>query len=626
VCSLFEEGGRDSLELALGQGAPRAADDGPRASGGATEAGRFLSLDCLRRDGCTRPVEASLAWEAEGEDGAWTLVIRDVTERRRAEELLLASKEELERRVADRTAELYDTQKKYEDLYEHAPDMFVSVDAETAAILECNQTLVDRLGYTKEELVGAPIFKVYHEDCMPAVHRAFESFVQTGRVDNAELQLKCKDGAKVEVILNVSAVRDEHGKIHHSRSSWRDISSLKAEQRQRKKAEGQLRQAQKMETIGVLAGGIAHDFNNLLTAILGYTEILDGRDDLPAGAHQSLAEIQNAGTSAASLTRQLLAFSRKQVLNPAPAEVNALLTQVLKMADRLIGEHIELVTDLDPDAGSVSVDAGQFEQVLLNLIVNARDAMPEGGELRIRTAQVELDAAVTDRYQDVSPGTFVRIAVEDDGVGMDEATRARVFEPFFTTKAPGKGTGLGLSTAYGIIRQSQGMIEAYSEPGLGTTFRIYLPQIAARAARPARPVIDVPQGGSERVLVLEDDERVRRLADKILRNAGYQVEVAARGADALEIARRRGPFDLLLSDVVLAGMSGPEAAARLRQDQPQTRLLFMSGYAPEHRGTRAVRLEGRAILEKPFTADGLLRRVRQCLDEPLETAEELSDP
>ncbi len=595
-----------------------------RAARHGERTGHLIELEARRAGGDGFPVEASYSLDRSDRRGTATLVLRDISARRLADQLLKDSKMELERRVEERTEELLSLEQKYEDLYDQAPDMFVSVDAETAAIVECNQTLCDKLGYSKEEIRGQPIFMVYHEDCMDAVQRAFESFVQTGEVNNAELILKRRDGSKIDVILNVSAVRDADGKILHSRSSWRDVSQLKEEARRRKKAESQLRQAQKMETIGVLAGGLAHDFNNILTAILGYSELLEARAGLEGESRLFLTEIENAGRSAAALTRQLLAFSRKQVLNPQPIPPNQVLLQVCEMAGRLIGEHIRLDTELDPEAGNVLVDPSHFEQVILNPVVNAKDAMPEGGTLRLSTANLEVDASLCSRYPELKPGPYVRISIADDGVGMDEETRSRICEPVFTTKPKGERSGPGLSTTYGIVRQSGGMIEVYSEPGIGTTFKIFLPQTGAEAAEPL-PRPEASPGGTERILVLEDEERLRKLTDQLLGSAGYQVHLAADSTEAMELARSYGPFDLILSDVVLPGVSGPRAAKQLLELHPGTRLLFMSGYAPDLRGLQEELTVGQTILEKPFSSQELLRQVRSRLDEPEPQPEALSD-
>ena len=548
----------------------------------------------VRKDGTEFPVEIRVGIVRTGRGEIILALVRDISERYRAER------------------ELREAEQKYQDLYDNAPDMFVSVDAETAEIRECNQTLADKLGYPKHELISKPIFFVYHEDCLEDVERIFHRFVATGKVNNAELQLKRKDGTKIDVILNATAARDEHGRILHSRSSWRDISQLKEEERKRMKAEGQLRQAQKMETIGVLAGGIAHDFNNILTAILGYAELLGTLNELPPDAQNFVQEIENAGNRASALTRQLLAFSRKQVLSPQPLAPNDVLLRMKNLAERLIGENVQLIAELDPQTGNVYADPSQLEQVFLNLIVNARDALGQGGQLTLTSSNADLDENMSARYPNISPGPFVLITVSDNGCGMDKETCSRIFEPFFTTKK--RGTGLGLATAYGIVNQSGGIIQVYSELGIGSTFRIYLPRVDAVPDELGQPAAEIHLTGNEKVLVLEDDARVRRLTGRLLSSAGYSVELAANDGEAIEIAARAGPFDLLVSDIVLPGLSGPDTAKKLLASSPAMKVLFMSGYAPMQRLQAGISIAGHNILMKPFTANELLSEVRTVLD------------
>ena len=357
-----------------------------------------------------------------------------------------------------------------------------------------------------------------------------------------------------------------------------DITERKRVEEALEQSEEQLRQAQKMDAIGQLAGGVAHDFNNLLTVINGCSSALLQR----VAGHEALsgpvAEIARAGQRAAALTYQLLAFSRRQVLTPEVLDLNAVAADSEKLLRRLIGEDIELVTVLRPALGSVRVDPGQLQQVILNLAVNARDAMPQGGTLTIETAKAELDEAYARDHPGVEPGQYVMLAVSDTGCGMDAATRSRIFEPFFTTKEPGKGTGLGLATVYGIVKQSGGHVWVYSEPGLGTTFKIYLPRVAAAAEAPARPSLPEPApGGSETIRLVEDEDQVRALVRGVLEEAGYRVLVAGRGDEALRVAAEHvGPLDLLLTDVVMPGMSGRELAARLSGRRADLRVLYMS--------------------------------------------------
>ncbi|HEX8556529.1 MAG TPA: PAS domain S-box protein [Pyrinomonadaceae bacterium] len=384
---------------------------------------------------------------------------------------------------------------------------------------------------------------------------------------------------------------------------------------QERESAAQLQQSQKMEAVGRLAGGVAHDFNNLLTAITGYSDLSLRRLKPEDQLHRNIGEIKRAAFRAADLTHQLLAFSRKQVLQPRVLDLTAVVSEMEKMLRRLIGEDIELLYDLGPSLGRVKADPGQLQQVLLNLAVNARDAMPGGGKLTIQAANTYLDGGYAGQHVAVVPGRYVMLAVSDNGCGMDEATRARIFEPFFTTKQQGKGTGLGLSTVYGIVKQSQGNIWVYSEVGQGTTFKIYLPRVDEEA-EPLRPAekVEALAEGTETILLVEDDELVRGIARTILRQAGYTVLDAADGESALGVCRRHGgTIHLALTDVVMPGMSGRVVADRLRELRPGLSVLFMSGYTEEAIVHHGVLHEGVNFLEKPFTPDALTRRVREVL-------------
>jgi signal transduction histidine kinase/CheY-like chemotaxis protein len=383
--------------------------------------------------------------------------------------------------------------------------------------------------------------------------------------------------------------------------------------------QGQLAQAQKMEAIGQLAGGVAHDFNNLLTVIAGRSHL--ALEQLPAEhpLRRHIELIKTTTDRAAALTRQLLAFSRKQVLEPKVLDLNALVTGVMPMLQRLLGEDIELATVPAERLGRVKADPSQLEQVILNLAVNARDAMPQGGILTVETANADLDEAYAKGHAGATPGAFVMLAVSDTGHGMDADTRARIFEPFFTTKAQGKGTGLGLATVFGIVKQSGGNIWVYSEPGHGTTFKVYLPRVAEAltAAAPASTA-PVPPRGSETVLLVEDDEEVRALARETLEAGGYTVIPAAGPSEALRLAADGSrPIDLLLTDVVLPQLSGRGLADRLSADHRELRLLYMSGYTDEAIVRHGVLAEGVAFLQKPFTPYALLAKIREVLDRPL---------
>ncbi|MFI5089847.1 MAG: PAS domain S-box protein [Terriglobales bacterium] len=431
---------------------------------------------------------------------------------------------------------------------------------------------------------------------------------QGGVVRNAELELGCKDGSKKWLLANVRAVRGADGRVVQHEGTVQDIT-------ERKLLEDQLRQSQKLEAVGRLAGGVAHDFNNALAVIIGYSELLQDRLDPANPLRNFTREITKAGERAASLTRQLLAFSRKQILQPRVLDLNSIVTEIDKMLRRLIGEDIHLVLDRASNLGRVKADPGQLQQVLMNLAVNARDAMPQGGKLIIATTNATLAESYVHHRPVVRPGPYVMLSVSDTGCGMDKATQARIFEPFFTTKEPGKGTGLGLSTVYGIVKQSGGFVWVYSEPGQGTTFKIYLPrvdQVAEALADASKPMLP---SGSETILLVEDEGALRRLAQSCLQSGGYRVLEAEDGKTAVEIARRQTePIHLLLTDVVMPAMSGVELAEQFASSWPETRLLYMSGYTDELIAQHGVMYTRTAILEKPFSRESLLRRVREVLD------------
>lgn len=388
----------------------------------------------------------------------------------------------------------------------------------------------------------------------------------------------------------------------------------KAADELRVKAE-QLQQAQKMEAIGRLAGGVAHDFNNLLTAILGYTGMLLVALDGHETAKADVEEIRTAAESAASLTKQLLAFSRRQILQPRVLDLNEIVSRVEALLQRTIGEDVTLVKRLDAQLGMISADPGQIEQIILNLAVNARDAMPNGGQLIVETENVTITDPYMARHPGTAPGPHVMLAVTDTGIGMTNDVQSHVFEPFFTTKEPGRGTGLGLATVYGIVKQSGGTIWVYSEPGRGTTFKIFLPTVAHRIDQVPVPHISAPRGGSETILLVEDQPAVRAIVRKALTSHGYTVLDASHGDDALKaIAEHTGPLDLLLTDVVMPRMSGSEVTERIRATHPGVRVLYMSGYTEEAVIRNGVLGSVVPFLEKPFTPDVVLRKVREVLD------------
>jgi signal transduction histidine kinase len=394
----------------------------------------------------------------------------------------------------------------------------------------------------------------------------------------------------------------------------REIVEAEA-RRERRKLEEQFRQAQKMEALGSLAGGVAHDFNNLLTTILGYTELLTMRHGDEPELLEDLREIKKAGERASALTQQLLAFSRKQVVERRVIDLNAVIEEFQRMLQRLVGVHIEVRAKLAPHLGAVRADVGQIEQVLMNLVVNARDAMPEGGVVTIETRDVEVPALEAREHAGAHPGPHVRISVSDTGTGIPRDVLPRLFEPFFTTKAPGKGTGLGLSTVYGIVSQNGGHLRVASEEGAGTTFSVYLPRSPGSVAgrRSSMTMRALPEGRGN-VLVVDDQGAVRALASRVLHEAGYTVREAESAERALELALDATPIDLLLTDSVMTGLSGVRLAEALRSTRPSLKVIFMSGYS-EPDLLEAAADEGTAFLPKPFTPQDLAKRVREVLEE-----------
>jgi two-component system, cell cycle sensor histidine kinase and response regulator CckA len=396
----------------------------------------------------------------------------------------------------------------------------------------------------------------------------------------------------------------------------REVNERRRAEDALRRSEEQLRHAQKMEAVGRLAAGVAHDFNNMLSVILSHSSLMASDLSPSHPMHDDLEQIRLAAERAGALTHQLLAFSRQQVLRPRPLDLNGVVADMHKMLVRLIGEDVKLKMALCRELRRVSADPGQVEQVIMNLAVNARDAMPRGGTLTVETANVDLDAAYARLHVGVTPGRYVLLAVSDTGTGMTAETAARVFEPFFTTKDPGKGTGLGLSTVYGIVKQSGGHVWVYSELERGTTFKVYLPELTdVTATAPARPRSVAPAGGGDTILLVEDEDLVRRAASDILRRKGYSVIEARSGAEALKICELRSePIHLLLTDVVMPGMSGRELAERLIGRREGLRVLYMSGYTDDTVIHHGIFAEGTAFLQKPFTPDGLARKVREVLD------------
>jgi len=466
-------------------------------------------------------------------------------------------------------------------------------------------------GYDRVEVIGQNprILKSGRHDA--AFYKNLWETLRRGEVWRGTFLNKRKDGTLYEEDAVISPVRDPSGQVVNYVAVKRDVTDVR-------RMEEQLRQSQKMEAVGRLAGGVAHDFNNLLTAISGYSDLLLHRLPDYSTLRRVVEEIRKAGDRAAALTRQLLAFSRRQVLQPKVLDLNAVVTNMGQMLRRLIGEDIELSTDLSPSLSRVKADPGQIEQVIVNLAVNARDAMPDGGRITIATADADLSPAYAAAHPEVRPGPHVLLSVADTGHGMDDETQAHLFEPFFTTKDRGKGTGLGLATVYGIVQQSGGHIRVNSAADSGSTFLIYLPRVetAEDGGRSAvLPPLPRPSPGTETVLLAEDEEVVRRFAREILSGNGYKVLEAGNGREALLLSEaHRGEIHLLLTDVVMPKMSGRELTERIRPLRPDLRILYMSGYIDDAILRHSVLEEGIPFLQKPFTSEGLARKVREVLD------------
>jgi PAS domain S-box-containing protein len=503
--------------------------------------------------------------------------------------------------------ELQRTEERYRGLVESSPDAIVVFSEDTLTF--ANQAAAKLAGVAgPEQLIGKPIMGFVHPDHRERARESIRQLRKGMAVPLTELQLIRSDGQVADV--EIAAIHIRGAQSPAVQLVIRDVT-------EKKQLQAQFLQSQKIEAVGRLAGGVAHDFNNILMAISGYCELLLFKMDPADAFHREVNEVLRASQQGAALTNQLLAFSRKQVLEPKILDLNRVVTQVEKMLCRLIGEDIELITVLEPKLGYVKVDAGQIEQVIMNLAVNARDAMPEGGKLIIETRNVELDREIIPHISEVPRGRYVLLSVADTGCGMDEATQSRIFEPFFTTKEQGKGTGLGLATVYGIVKQSGGYIVVYSEPGHGTIFKIYLSRID-QPEETARVHEGTPVAlllGQETILLADDNEPVRLAVGSVLQMYGYTVLQAEDGRNALEVSRQHnGEIHLLITDAIMPEMGGRELAERLILERPQIKVLFMSGYTDEAVQRQGILTPGASFLQKPASMEVLLRKVRELLD------------
>jgi len=511
--------------------------------------------------------------------------------------------------LTERTAAeqaLTESEAHYRLLFERNPNPLCVYDAETLAFLAVNEAAVRLYGYSRAEFLEMTLKDLRPPDDGPRP-QSQSTISGEGPVGAGEWRHRKKDGTAIVVEIT------RHALTFAGRPA---ALAMAHDLTQRRSLESQLLQSQKMEAVGQLAGGIAHDFNNLLTAIFGSSDLLLEDLSVDDQRRSDVEDIKQAAQRAAALTRQLLAFSRQQVLAPQVLDLSALIADLEKMLRRVIGEDVEFRTVLAPDLGAVRADPGQLEQVIVNLAVNARDAMPYGGKLTVETANVDLDEAYPQERGLVVPGRYAMLAVTDTGIGMDAHVKAHIFEPFFTTKEKGKGTGLGLATVYGIVKQSDGYIWVYSEPGRGTSFKIYLPRVEAVAEPPApKAMPPASLRGSETVLVVEDEAAVRNLVRRVLEAHGYSVLVAADGPEALRlIESHHEPIHLLVTDVVMPKMSGRQLAERVVSTRRETKVLYLSGYTDDAIVHHGVLAPGIAFLQKPFTPRALARKLREVLD------------
>jgi PAS domain S-box-containing protein len=559
--------------------------------------GRRVETIGLRADGTRLPIELAITRIPGSDPPVFTGFLRDITERQDTEQELKGTLSLLAATLESTTDGI---------LVVDLEGRIVSANGKFAEMWRIPQEVLD--SKDDDRAIAFVLSQLKDPDAFVAKIR--ELYSSPG--DESFDVLEFKDG---RVFERYSLPQRIEGTSVGRVWSFRDVTERQQAEAALHESELQLRQSQKMDAIGRLAGGVSHDFNNLLTIILGYCEQmlehLHGREPLRRAAE----EIHNAAERAAALTGQLLAFSRKQMIEPRQLDLNAVVSNTGRMLRRLIGEDITLEMNLDPDLGRVLADEGQIQQVVLNLAINARDAMPRGGRLTISTANAELDHAFATRHLPLAPGRYVRLTVEDTGVGMDADTRSRIFEPFFTTKERGRGTGLGLATVYGIVKQSGGYVWVYSEPGRGSVFKVYLPRIAADV--PLSPA--APSGaraiGTETLLLVEDEAMVRQMVRDMLEQRGYEVLVAGSGEEALELAQhRRERIHLMVTDVVMPGIGGPEVAQRLAGRHPEMRVLYISGYTDDAMLRHGVREGVASFLQKPFTLDALARKVREVLD------------
>jgi len=534
---------------------------------------------------------------------------------KRQNEELKQWNDQLQYRVQEQTIEIRESEKRFRRLFDEAPVGYHEVNKE-GCITNVNATELEMLGYTAEEMLGEPIWKFTAEP--ETIKQVFEAQI-TGDLPPGQI-FECtycrKDGTALVVLSGDKLLKDRTEESIGIRTTIQDITELKRSEEKMASLQKQFHQAQKMEAVGRLTGGIAHDFNNLLTIIKGYSQLVLFGLKESNSLKDNIEEVYKASLRATELTRQLLVFSRNQIMEMRVLDLTTLLQNLDKILHRTIGEDIELVTLLANDLGRVKADPGQIEQVIMNLVVNARDAMPTGGKLTIEIANVELDELYTQSHIEIAPGRYVELSVSDTGMGMTPEVKDHIFEPFFTTKEKDKGTGLGLSVVYGIVKQSGGNILVYSEPGQGTVFKIYLPRVdePLEELKEKMEVAEIPHG-SETVLVVEDEDQLRKLIAQVLQNQGYKTLEASCGHDALKIFKeQKESIHMLLVDVVMPRMSGVQLVEQCKEVGQELKVLYMSGYAERMTAYPEVFETETNYIRKPFSVQSLARRVREVLD------------
>ena len=567
--------------------------------------GADLDLYGRRRNGSQFPVEISLS-PVSTEKGMFVLsAIRDISDRKRVAEELRRANEELRRRTAEQLGEY---RSRLALIIDSSDDAIISKNLD-GTITSWNKGAERIYGYTSEEVIGKPISLLAPNNRADEITEILQKIAEGESIEHYESERVAKNGRHLNVSISVSPLRDAKGDIVGASAIARDITA-------QKKAEVQFRQSQKMEAIGRLAGGVAHDFNNILAIINACTEFLRDRIDPAAEPSHYIENIKKASERGASLTRQLLAFSRTHEIQPRVLDLNERLKDIGKLLRPLMGDDVEILIVSKSPAAVVEADPGQLDQVVVNLAVNARDAMPHGGKFILETRAARFDEAFAEQHQAMAAGKYVVLAVSDTGNGMDEATVSRIFEPFFTTKEVGKGAGLGLATVYGIVKQSAGHILVYSELGHGTTFKIYFPCADHKIGLESNTEVETvaPKRQGTTILLVEDDETMRSLTRQVLQEHGYAVVDADDGKSALEwVESHSDPIDLLLTDVVMRRMSGPELVDRLSASRPKLKVVYMSGYTGELIAEREMLKRGITLLEKPFTRTALLNAIHTTL-------------